>query len=90
MRLFNETQEALEQQRAAAEILSVISNSVSDTTPVFDKILDSCLHLFGTEQIGIFLADDVAVVHSVAWRGDALESIRRNFPGPSETPSPGA
>ena len=82
VRLFNETQEALEQQKAAAEILSVISNSVSDTKPVFDKILDSCLHLFGTEQIGIFLADDEGVVHSAAWRGDALESIRRNFPRP--------
>ena len=82
VRLFNETQEALEQQKATAEILSVISNSVSDTKPVFDKILDSCLHLFGTEQIGIFLADDEGVVHSAAWHGDALESIRRNFPRP--------
>jgi GAF domain-containing protein len=82
-RLFNETKEALEQQKAAADILGVISSSVSDTKPVFDKILESCLHLFGTEQIGIFLADDADQVYSAAWRGSALESIRRNFPRPA-------
>src|SRR5258707_11086045 len=45
-RLFNETREALEQQKASADILRAISSSVADTQPAFDKILDSCKHLF--------------------------------------------
>ena len=80
-RLFNETKEALEQQTATAEVLQVISGSVADTTPVFEKILDSCQHLFATEQLGIFLVegDDL---HAAAWRGSALDAIASTFPQP--------
>ena len=74
-RLFNETREALEQQKAAAEILSVISSSVADAQPVFEKILDSCERLFATDQLSIFVVDDDALVRTAAWRG----SIHASF-----------
>jgi GAF domain-containing protein/CheY-like chemotaxis protein len=83
-RLFNETKEALEQQTATAEVLQVISSSVADTAPVFDKILESCQHLFATEQLGIFLAGDDGQVHASAWRGSAFDAVARSFPKPIE------
>ena len=84
VRLINETKEALEQQTATAEVLQVIGSSVADAAPVFDKILDSCQHLFATEQLGIFLAADDGQVHVGAWRGSALEAIASTFPKPIE------
>jgi GAF domain-containing protein/DNA-binding response OmpR family regulator len=81
-RLFNETKEALEQQTATAEVLQVISSSVADAAPVFDKILDSCRHLFAIEQLGIFVLGDDNLVHAAAFRGSALDAIVRTFPKP--------
>ena len=84
VRLFNETKEALEQQTASAEVLQVIGSSVADTAPVFDKILDSCQHLFATEQLGIFQVGDAGMIDVAAWRGDALGVVVRTFPKPIE------
>jgi GAF domain-containing protein/CheY-like chemotaxis protein/tetratricopeptide (TPR) repeat protein len=84
VRLFNETKEALEQQTATAEVLQVISSSVADTAPVFEKILASGQRLFATEQLGIFLLKDDGQVHAAAWRGSALDAIARTFPKPLE------
>ena len=82
VRLFNETREALEQQTATAEVLQVISSSVADAAPVFDKILESCRHLFAIEQLGIFLLGDDELVHAAAFRGSALDAIVHTFPKP--------
>ena len=81
-RLFNETREALEQQTATGEVLRVISSSVSDAAPVFEKILDSCQHLFATEQLGIFRLAEDGQVHAGAWRGQAFEAVAKTFPKP--------
>ena len=83
-RLISETKDALEQQTATAEVLQVIGNSVADTAPVFDKILDSCQHLFATEQLGIFIANDEGQVHAAAWRGSAFDAVASTFPKPIE------
>jgi len=84
VRLFNETQEALARQTATSDVLRVISSSVADTTPVFEKILDSCENLFATEQLGIFLVQGDGQVHPAAWRGAAFDAVIRTLPSPLE------
>ena len=66
-RLFNETKEALEQQTATAEVLGVISSSVADTGPVFDKILESCRRLFAGDHAVVSLVRDDGQVDHVAF-----------------------
>jgi GAF domain-containing protein/DNA-binding response OmpR family regulator len=88
VRLFNETQDALEQQRAAADILRVISSSVADTKPVFDKILESCKHLFGSDETAVLLVDDDQQVHLGAYLGGMLQTVAATFPAPlSKSPA---
>ena len=77
-RLFNETQEALEQQRASAEVLDAIGRSVSDAEPVFEKILDACQLLFGSSELGIYTIGDDEMVRVAAWRGPRAEEVRHD------------
>jgi GAF domain-containing protein/CheY-like chemotaxis protein len=88
-RLLRETQErtaevteALEQQKASAEILSVISQSVEDTQPVFEKILESCKHLFGGEELDVLLIDDQGLLQVAAYLGDYRKELLKTFPAP--------
>ena len=89
-RLFNETKEALAQQTATSEVLRVISNSIADTAPVFEKILDSCEKLFATEQLGIFVVQPDGQTHVGAWRGSAVEVVIKSLPRPVEETATGA
>ncbi len=82
-RLFNETQEALEQQTASAEVLEVIGSSVADTQPVFDKILESCRHLFGGTQIGINLVGQDGNLWIGAYDGPGRAELERLQPFPA-------
>ncbi len=67
VRLFNETKEALDQQKASAEVLGVISGSVADTRPVFEKILESCERLFNSQQVGVMLVGEDGWAHALAF-----------------------
>jgi len=87
-RLFNETKEALEQQTATAEVLQVISGSVADANPVFDKILDSCERLFAATSLGIYLVDDTGMLHKAGFRA-AREKPERALAGQLPRPVEG-
>jgi len=75
-RLFDEVQartaeveEALKRQTATAEVLEVISNSVEDTQPVFEKILESCVNLITCDDLCIFTIQDDNLAHLGAVHG---------------------
>jgi two-component system NtrC family sensor kinase len=63
VRLFNETKEALDQQRASGEVLATISSSIADTAPVFERILASCEKLFAGKLVQINLVGEDGLVH---------------------------
>ncbi len=91
VRLFKELEsrnsdlgEALEQQTATGEILSVISSSPTNTQPVFDAIVRSsvklCDGLFGA----VYLLRE-GLVHLIAYHNfspEALKAARQTFPAP--------
>jgi len=59
--------ESLERQTATSEVLNVISNSLTDTQPVFDAIVRSGLKLFGDAAVTILLPrEDKMVVGAIA------------------------
>ena len=78
VRLFNETQEALERQTATAEVLEVISNSMADATPVFEKVLDSCARLFEARELAICLEENGQLTDA-AHRGPLSARIARTM-----------
>ncbi len=85
-----ELTEALQYQTATAEILQVISSSVADTQPVFDKILDSCQRLFSGTGLGIYVMDDAGMLRMGGYRGEtlgprgAVQAMAGTFPRPLE------
>jgi len=82
VRLFNEAREGREQQQANSEILRVISASVTDAKPVFDKILDSCKHLFGSDETAVLLVNDEDVIDLAAYFGTQHDAVSATFPAP--------
>ncbi|MFZ0148110.1 MAG: GAF domain-containing protein, partial [Xanthobacteraceae bacterium] len=76
--------ESLEQQTATAEILGVISKSLSDTQPVFDAIVQGGLKLFPGATILVALRDQNQVKAAAIAAPDPAraEALRRIFPIP--------
>ena len=81
VRLFSETKEALEQQKASAEILGVnLRSSTADMKPVFEEILESCEQLFEGQLVGITQVEE-GVVRLLAYHGPEAGS-RKIYPLP--------
>jgi GAF domain-containing protein len=83
-RLLNELRQSLEQQTATAEILGVISKSVSDAQPVFDAIVQSGVRLFSGATVSIALAEGDMVKAAAVAESDPgrAEAWRKVFPFP--------
>ena len=84
-RLSRELSEAFEQQAATADILNIISNSPTDTQPVFDAIVQSGLKLFPDALISLALRyGDMINAAAIAERDpEGAEAWRRSI---SRTP----
>ncbi len=97
-RLFNEVQartheltEALEQQTATSEVLSVISRSTGDLAPVFDAMLANAMQLCSA-NFGVLNTYDGSQFHTAATYGlpPAYDEYRRRQPldyGPGTAPA---
>jgi GAF domain-containing protein len=84
VRLFNETQQALERQTATSDILKVIASSPSDVQPVFDAIAESTQRLLGGFSAAVFRFVD-GMNHLAAFTSTnptSDEALRASFPHP--------
>ena len=55
---------------------------MADTQPVFDKILDSCKHLFGGDELDVLLVDEQGMLQVAAYVGNARDAVMATFPAP--------
>ena len=60
----------------------MISSSVADTKPVFEKILESCERLFEGRFAGVGLVGQDGAVHLGAYHGPGREALEKHFPVP--------
>ena len=90
VRLFNETQEALERQTATADILKVIASSPSDAAPVFEAIVASANRLLGGFSSTVYrFIDGLAYLEAFTpTTPEADEILTSTFPLPVDRFAP--
>jgi GAF domain-containing protein len=84
VRLFNETQEALERQTATADILKVIASSPSDVQPVFAAIAERSNRLMNGLTASVYSIVDDAI-HLMAFTRTSPEAdaaLQASYPRP--------
>ena len=81
-RLFDEIKQSLERQTATADILQVIGELMTDAQPVFDAIVRHVQRLFGTRDVGMFLARDRQLEVVAYSGGGAFDKIVEYYPRP--------
>src|SRR5262249_17349710 len=74
--------ESLERQTATSEILSSISNSMTETKPVFNAIVRNLLRLFGTRFASVQVLRDGIVEMPAAGGQPGFEKIMERYPLP--------
>ena len=57
---------------------------LADAQPVFDKILVSCKHLFGGDELDVLLVDEQGQLNIAAYIGDFHDVVAATFPAPVE------
>ena len=77
-----ELAQALDEQTATSEVLQVISGSVADAQPVFEKILHSTERLFNSTETAIFLAPGDGQLHLAAATGRSAGQLAAIYPQP--------
>jgi PAS domain S-box-containing protein len=84
-RLITETREALDQQTATAEVLRVISGSMTDVQPVFEAIIARAAKLCEAEFSAVARFDDDGLLRLVAvsnLSADEAKAFHSLFPRP--------
>src|SRR5262245_37842720 len=84
VRLFNETKEALERQKATSEILQVISQSPTDVRPVFETIVENAVRLCDGVWGAVFQVEDdrIDLIAHYNIPPEGVEDLRHRYPAP--------